>query len=1507
MRRGSRSERLVRLGAPEPAWVRGRPPPAWLPARLTRKDAVEMRARKTKDWCGGILAAAPSQDPHVLMRDYGAVISFAFLRRVQGKKPRPCTNYRPLVNTYAKRPRKFRNEDVRDVARWGEPEMAMYQDDTAGAFNHIATQPALQRYLVEDIGEPPPGAMGPHLPRFIVPLALNFGYCHSPELFDTVASEMDKGVRRANLLATRFVDDRLGGRRDTAQAVRDWRTSVRLHAYYGFRLAKDKGSSLWVSLGMSPVRRTVEHLGLIIATRPGTTQRQADRLASTPHCDGDFALQPEDLALKDSELQRAVTAQTARTNPLPGGASTASGTSAPRASWRDEQRQSLGEHDGLDGGEQQYVSQPDWAALSLVPSQVRLLHRGVTQQEAMAGYVPPRTRPLLPADTETLSNGLCIVPFRKAVHLERTAKDVLCRALADTRHVISNLLEHLVGFAVSLIAACREIQFRTRNLQKDLTMAGVYDRGRTRRPIRMRIRSRSVGELKWLCKFRLHQHSVTLWQEPVQAVGAADASGADVYAMRQSELLGRPVQTPLSRRHLYDKNPAWGGILMPLGGAQLTRAQQREVFRGVTGDGRFNPRNWPHVRVCSGIWNAWELKQMISFLELRALRKFQQVYRDELRNRAYLMWEDSSVTCRVVNKQYSKSPILQRELGLFLDEQAAINARCYCRYVNTSFNPSDRWSRLLYTSDWTFAPHVLRRIFDAFGEPTVDRFSQPHDHVVRRWNCPYPYPGVEGVDCWTQNWEGELNWCNPPWKLLPDVAQKLRAETGAAAIVITPSFETTSMPLLRSLATARLDLGPLSPGDIVPGPICRSGPEPLRNEKWELSAYYVPARTLPRSTLRPIIEQVVDYGPATTTEPSPRSLGKAPPSTPGPSAAPSSSSTSGRCASSPPSGNTTAKCSTGCSTTPPAATIRARSRMQRSSASLGGSDGGVVTTVRTTKTSTRGRQLSMGFSTRRTGRGLSTPTTFVFSRANTERSRWLARCHCCLPMHSSLLKRGSHCLRPVWRFSRKSGISLWDRQHGESASCSSVCCSSCGPTLSGDLSQATCACSVCLGDASSCAFRGSSNVTRSCSLHLTAGRSSCPTVTLAARSTRGAPSWSSASARIGPGAHCWRERRRRPGLLRLSRRGCGPLSAGGWRSPKASGSRLTVSASWARRRLQGPDTTRTGFGYGDCGRRQGKSSRISAMGTATRSIRTRSSRSASARSTCCSHGHRLAGRERLVMTDRTSGGPVYSSATESETACGNASTTLADSGLCAAVVSHHVNNSEHGYALPRTSNVMSCVRRGGDNTPCSRDDAARASRSSDTNFYFNMSAARTSTPSAFIHRSGHRPATAARHDAAVQALLGGQGWQFSESRLRLQIASHVSSTDFSVAYPTGSCTSPPVHRGSSSSSAPGDLPTHSVEPVTWHYRFFTPAESVSAFRRSGMEMEISISTCIDKAAASSESAAAATRSFGARTRGLGDRERTRGAGRLVRACSRGWLRLAADRFKFPCKLFHVKM
>ena len=83
-----------------------------------------------------------------------------------------------------------------------------------------------------------------------------------------------------------------------------------------------------------------------------------------------------------------------------------------------------------------------------------------------------------------------------------------------------------------------------------------------------------------------------------------------------------------------------------------------------------------------------------------------------------------------------------------------LDLELYCKYLESARNPSDYWTRICHTAEWSFKPEA--DLLEAY-RPTVDRFATPGDAVVRRFNCPYRHPAAEAADALTQDWSGEMN------------------------------------------------------------------------------------------------------------------------------------------------------------------------------------------------------------------------------------------------------------------------------------------------------------------------------------------------------------------------------------------------------------------------------------------------------------------------------------------------------------------------------------------------------------------------------------------------------------------------------------------------------------------------------------------------------------------------------------------------------------------------------
>lgn len=89
--------------------------------------------------------------------------------------------------------------------------------------------------------------------------------------------------------------------------------------------------------------------------------------------------------------------------------------------------------------------------------------------------------------------------------------------------------------------------------------------------------------------------------------------------------------------------------------------------------------------------------------------------------------------------------------------------------------------------DWQLHPRYFKICSQLWGEHTVDRFASHTNHLCPRFNSAFYCPGTEAVDAFSQDWSGENNWCNPPFGLIGQVLQHLRA-CGAKATLICPRW-----------------------------------------------------------------------------------------------------------------------------------------------------------------------------------------------------------------------------------------------------------------------------------------------------------------------------------------------------------------------------------------------------------------------------------------------------------------------------------------------------------------------------------------------------------------------------------------------------------------------------------------------------------------------------------------------------------------------------------------------
>ena len=103
------------------------------------------------------------------------------------------------------------------------------------------------------------------------------------------------------------------------------------------------------------------------------------------------------------------------------------------------------------------------------------------------------------------------------------------------------------------------------------------------------------------------------------------------------------------------------------------------------------------------------------------------------------------------------------------------------------FIQADSLSRVsqTLTTEWTMAMECLRPVFAKWGEPWIDLFA---NRRLIKFVSPYPDPRTEWTDAMSMPWDNGrgLLFAFPPFKLVPQVLQKIAQSPGVRVILIAP-------------------------------------------------------------------------------------------------------------------------------------------------------------------------------------------------------------------------------------------------------------------------------------------------------------------------------------------------------------------------------------------------------------------------------------------------------------------------------------------------------------------------------------------------------------------------------------------------------------------------------------------------------------------------------------------------------------------------------------------------
>ena len=274
----------------------------------------------------------------------------------------------------------------------------------------------------------------------------------------------------------------------------------------------------------------------------------------------------------------------------------------------------------------------------------------------------------------------------------------------------------------------------------------------------------------------------------------------------------------------------WNGAsALPLPAELTLTTDSSDLGWGATLGDREARGSWPHRHSARHHINARELEAVLLGL---------QSFKGLLANRSLLLRSDNVTVVASVNRLYGRSPRLNMLIRQIFHLCRAINLTLRAVWIPGAANvEADRLSRQLDPTDWEVTPTAFSLIDLTFGPHTVDRMASSLNAKTRRFNSRLFDPRAEAVNCFAQDWRGEVNYVAPPFALIPTVIRHVRRCRALTTIIVPIWPSAWWWNLLRRLSVRP----PLFLGSA--DAIFQAGPsgrvEPFRNPYWDFAAFQI--------------------------------------------------------------------------------------------------------------------------------------------------------------------------------------------------------------------------------------------------------------------------------------------------------------------------------------------------------------------------------------------------------------------------------------------------------------------------------------------------------------------------------------------------------------------------------------------------------------------------------------------------------------------------------------------
>ena len=245
--------------------------------------------------------------------------------------------------------------------------------------------------------------------------------------------------------------------------------------------------------------------------------------------------------------------------------------------------------------------------------------------------------------------------------------------------------------------------------------------------------------------------------------------------------------------------------------------------------------------LASGMWSPQEQELHINHLELLAVFRALQFFRQDLMHSVVsIMSDNSTVVAHLRKAGGTRSESLSVLAGEVLRWCEGLSISLRPMFIPGRHNAiADVLSRECVGTEWSLHPVVCRFLFQVWGPPQVDLFATALNHRLPLYVSPLPDPKAWRRDAFSFLWEGLDLYAFPPFALLRSVLVRVRDSRCVRVTLVAPLWPQADwFPLLLDLL---VDLPRTLPcwRSLLRQPhrrLFHNSPETLRLHAWRLSS-----------------------------------------------------------------------------------------------------------------------------------------------------------------------------------------------------------------------------------------------------------------------------------------------------------------------------------------------------------------------------------------------------------------------------------------------------------------------------------------------------------------------------------------------------------------------------------------------------------------------------------------------------------------------------------------------